>query len=409
MPIATGVFKKLSYKKQADLTTKASGSGAKYLRRVTSTLDLKKNTYESAEIRPSMMKADMRHGMRMVDGSINGELSVGTYADFMASVLRSTWATASTSGSLTNVTAAVTTAPNGTFTRAAGDWLAAGFKVGDVVRCTGWTTPATANNGHNFMITALSATVMTVTPLDGAPLVAKASGDSVTITAAGKKAQVPTSNHVRDYYTIEHWYSDVLLSEQFKGCVIDGMNIKLPATGMATIDFPVKGIDMDTSASTEYFTTPSAASSGAVLAAVNGAVYVAGTKVGYITGMDFKVAGNHKTPDGIVGSNVAPDIFPGVIGVDGTMSVLFTDATMRDYFISEAEVSVVAAFVGGNTPAADFIAFAMPRVKLGSAEKDDGEKGLTMTVKFTALENTEGGTGTNTANSVITIMDSIVS
>jgi hypothetical protein len=276
------------------------------------------------------------------------------------------------------------------------------------VRCTGWLTTATANNSHNFMITALTATVMTVSPLDGVALVAKAAGDSVTITAAGKKAQVPTSGHVRDYYTIEHWYSDVLLSEQFKGCVIDGMSVKLPATGMATIDFPIKGIDMDTSASTEFFTSPTAASSGAVLAAVNGAVYVAGTKVGYITGMDFNVNGQHSTPDGIVGSNVAPDIFPGMITVDGTMSVLFTDATMRDYFIAESEVSIAAAFVGGNTPAADFIAFAMPRVKLGSAEKDDGEKGLTMTVKFTALENTAGGTGTATANSVITIMDSLV-
>jgi hypothetical protein len=405
--IATGVFKKLSYKKQTDLATKASGTGAKYLRRVTSTLNLKKATYESQEIRPSMMRADMRHGMRSVDGAINGELSVGTYSDFMASVLRSAWATAATSGAQTNITAAVTTSPDGTFTRGAGSWITDGFKLGDVVRCTGWSAPATANNSHNFLIYGLTATVMTVTPLDGVSIVAKAAGDSVTVTQAGRKVQVPTSGQVRDYYTIEHWYSDILLSEQFKGCAIDSMAVKLPPTGMATVDFNIKGIDMDTSSSSEYFTTPTAASSGAVLAAANGAVYVSGTKIGYITGLDFTVNGNMSTPSGVVGSNVAPDVFPGVLTVDGTMSVLFTDPTMRDYFLNETEVGITATFVGGSTPSADFVAFALPRVKLSSAEKDDGEKGLTLTAKFTALENVNGGTGTNTANSVITIMDSL--
>jgi hypothetical protein len=406
MTIATGVFKKLSYKKQSALGTKATGTGAQYLRRVTSTIDLKKETYESAEIRPSMMKADMRHGMRSVSGNISGELSVGTYKDFMAAALRKAFVAGSTTGALATVTAATTGGAAGTFTRSSGSYLTDGFKVGDVVRWTGWASPATANNTHNFLITALTATVMTVIALDGVAVVAKAAGDSVTGTVVGKKAYVPASSHTRDYFTIEHWFSDVAQSEQFVDCVIGGMNVRLPGSGMATVEFPVMGLSMDTGTA-EFFTTPTAATSGAVLAAVNGAVYVSGAPVGLITSMDFDVNGNHTTPDGIVGTNVAPDIFPGSVTVSGNMTVLFQDAVMRDYFRNETEVSICAAFVGGSTAAADFIAFTMPRVKVGSADKDDGEKGLTLTMSFVALENTAGGAGTSSEATVISVQDSL--
>ena len=404
--IATGVFKKLSYKKQSALGTPATGSGAQYLRRVTSTIDLKKATYESSEIRPSMMRSDMRHGMRTVEGTINGELSVGSYTDLMASVLRQGWQTAATTGALSDVTAASTSGTNGTFTRGTGDFLTDGFKIGDVLRWTGWTAGATANNDHNFLITGLTDTVMTVSTLDGTAVVAKAAGDSVTGTLVGKKTFVPTSGHTRDYYTIEHWFSDINQSESFADCVIDALNIKLPATGMATVDVPVKGLSMTTDTS-EQFTSPTAATSGAVLAAVNGAIYVGGTKVGLVTSADINISGNHTMPDGVVGSDVAPDIYPGVITVSGSLSVLFTDATMRDYFVNETEVSVFAVFTGANTADADFIAFALPRTKMGGADKNDGETGLTMTMPFTALENTAGGTGTNTVASVISIQDSL--
>ncbi len=91
MTIATGVAKKLVYKKQSALGTIASASGAQYLRRVTSNVDLKKATYQSAEIRSDYQRADFRHGIRTVDGTISGELSPGSYADFIGSAVRQAW------------------------------------------------------------------------------------------------------------------------------------------------------------------------------------------------------------------------------------------------------------------------------------------------------------------------------
>jgi hypothetical protein len=159
MSIATGTAKQLVAKKQTALGTKAAAAGAQVYRRVTSTIDLAKDTYKSNEIRPSRQRSDFRHGVRRVEGSINGELSVGTYSEFMASVLRSAWAATSAYAAGIDVTAAAT-APQ--FADASGGFLTAGLKVGMVGRWTGFAGgSATTNNDRNFLITALTATDMT--------------------------------------------------------------------------------------------------------------------------------------------------------------------------------------------------------------------------------------------------------
>lgn len=393
--IATGIFKQLVAKKQSGLGVKATAGSAQLFRRVTSSLDMKKATYKSNEIRPSQQRSDFRHGVRSVDGAINGELSVGTYQGFMESVCRAAASALVTSTALTNVTAASTSGAAGTFTRAAGSFLTDGFLAGHVVNWSGWATTGVPNNAHNFLITSVTALVMTGVMLDGVAVGAKASGDSVTCVTT-KFIKIPLTSHTKDYWTIEHNFSDIVQAEQFKDCVIKSMGVKLPASGMATVDFGVMGLDMDTSTSA-YFTTPTGASAGANLAAVNGALYVGGVAVAYITSMSFSVEGNHSVQGGVVGSNVDPDIFPGAMDVTGSMSVLFVDATMRDLFKNETEAAVIAVFTTANTPTAGYQSHVFPRVKFGGASKDDGEKGLTMTMPFTALENPSvAGTVTST-------------
>jgi hypothetical protein len=404
--LASGIYKQLLFGKQSGLGTKASTGSGQLLRRVTSTVDFKRANYTSKEIRPSMQRSDMRLGVASVDGTISGELSPGTYSLFQASVMRQGWQAEATSGALTDVTAAVTTGAAGTFTTAGGNFLTLGLKIGRVIRWAGWTAPATANNAHNFLITALTATVMTGIMLDGVPVTAKASGDSVTATDAGKSTWIPSSGHTRDYYTIEHNFSDITQSEQFRDCVLSQMDIKLPPTGMSTVDFAVMGISMDDTTSS-YFISPAPATNAGILAAVNGAVFVQGLQVALITGMTITAKGNFTTVGGVVGSNYEPDITPGAVDVTGQVTVVFIDAVMRDYFLNETEVSIVTAFTAANKPDADFQAYSFPRAKMGGATKDDGEKSLIMTMPYTALENIFGGTGTATVESTMCIQDSL--
>ena len=401
MGIASGIFKVLTIAKQTGVGVPKTGAGGTALPRTSSNLDLKKASYTSNTIKLSQQRSDMRHGIRSVDGTISGELNVGVYQLMEASVLRQAWQAAASTGALSVVTAAAT-GPQ--FVRSAGSFFTDLLKVGDVIRWAGFT--ASANNDKNFLITALTATEMTGVFLNGNSVVAESEGTSVTGTIQGKKTWIPQTDHTRDYYSIEHFHSDVLQSELFTDCMLGQMAVKLPATGMASIDFPVMGLNM-TAGTTQQLTSPTPATEGGNIAAVNGALYVAGVAVGLITGMDITVNGNVTAPGGVIGSNVDPDLFPGAFNVTGSATVYFEDTVMRDMFLNETEVAIIAAFTAGEEADADFKTYVMPRVKFSSASKDDGEKGLIQTMAFEAIENIDGGTGTNAEATTIVIQDSL--
>jgi len=408
MPIATGVFKRVSLKKQSALGTKApagAGGTARYLRRVTSTIDFAKASFTSAEILVSQQRRDMRHGVRSVAGNISGELSVGSYQLPIESALRRIAGVAATTAALTTITIASLGAATaaGTLTRASLSYITDGFKVGDIVRATG--VGAGVNASANLIITALTALVMTVQTLNGADITAVASGSSITIALAGRKTFIPQASHTRDYYTIEHWFSDVPDSEQFTDCVFNGFTLTLPASGMATISFPVMGLNMQTS-SGEYFTTPAAAPTGPIVASANGLLLVNGSVVANVTGLTITVSGNMSAPGGVVGSNVDPDILPGVLEVTGSVNALFLSAALRDLFFNETEFTIIAAFTGDNTAGSPVIGITLPRVKFSGNTKDDTQSQITQTLPFTALENINGGAAVNSEATAISIQDS---
>lgn len=404
--IATGVNKILTFKKQTGLGVPGLATGAQNLRRVTSTLDKKKATYASKEIKPSQQVSDFRHGVVSVDGTISGEVSVGTYQSFMESLCRQVALTAVVSAPMSDIVAASTGTNTGTFTTTAGSFMTGNlFKIGMVVRATGFTTTASANNATNLLITAMTNKILTVARLDDLAVVAKTETGPVTFTEVGKHTFVPQTGHTRDYYSIEHFFSDIGQSEVFSDCVVSQMDVKLPASGMATVDFAIKGLDMIAGAG-QHFTSPNPVTTGTVLAAANGAIYLQGAPIALITGMNFSVKGGHTTIGGVVGSNAEPDIFPGTVTADGQVTVLFTDPTVRDYFLNETEVSLYAVFTTDNTATSGFQAYSFPRVKMGGASKDDGEKGLVMTMPFTALENPLGGPGTPSFQTTFAVQDS---
>lgn len=407
MSIATGIAKQLRYKKESTWGALPGATGAQLLRRVTSDLSLKKDTYQSAEIRSDYQVADFRHGVRSVGGGINGELSPGTWVDFFAAAVRKVFAAVTPATSI-SMTVALGAVVNGvqlfTLTRAAGSYITDGFKVGDVTRMSVGVLNA-ANINKNLFIVGLTATVATVIPLNGVALVAEGPIATVTLTVIGKKTMTPTSGHTDDSFSIEHWFSDVAQSEVFSGCKIDKMDLALPPTGMGTIAMDFMGKDV-TTGTAAYYTTPTAATSSGVLASVNGVISVAGNPVALLTGLQITYNGG-MSAEPVVGSNTYPDIFEGRVIVTGQMTVFFQDATFRDYFLNESEVSIACVFSTGSGAAADFIGFSMPRVKVGGADKDDGEKGLVQTLPYQALFNSLGGAGTTSEQSTLVIQDSL--
>lgn len=399
MALATGVSKELRYKKESTWGTPAGATGAQLLRRVSSDLSLTKESYQSNEIRTDYQISDFRHGVRSVAGSITGELSPKTYADFFAAALRKDFAAGGTTGAV----AVLAVTDTGTkFTRSSGSFVTDGFKVGDVVSATGFTDAN--NNNHYCLVTAVAALTLDIAPLDGVPLTDEAEGDTVTIAVVGKKTYTPETGHTDDSFSIEHWHEDVNQSELFTGCKVNTIEIGLPPTGMSTVTIGMMGKDVVTDSS-EYFTTPTANTTTGILASVNGIAYALGTKQTVLTGLSINIAGGMSMQP-VVGSNTPPDIFEGRVVVTGEMTAFFENGDLRDAFLDEDEVSLVFVFTTSNAKNPDFVAFTMPRVKFGSANKNDGETGIVQTLSYQALLNTAGSGADKTT---LIIQDSAVS
>lgn len=401
MAIASGVGKQVIYKVQSALGTKATAGSAQILRRVTSNLELRKNTFQSNEIRTDYQISDFRHGTKYIEGNISGEISPGTYKDFFAAALRRDFTTVSAITSL-SITITGSSAPY-TVARGSGSWLTDGIKVGDVVKFTAGTFNV-ANTGKNLLVASVSASNLTVYPLNSSSMVAQGPIASATLTVVGKKTYVPTTSHTNKYFTVEHWFSDISESESFVDCKVNTVAVAITPTGMATVDFGFIGRSQDLSAS-QYFTTPTAATTTGVTAGANGLLMVSGATVGNVTGISFDINGN-MTREDVIGSSSSPDIFAGSVLVSGQITILFEDDTYSQMFEDETEASIAVALTTSNDAAADFVSFVMPRIKVGGNSKDDGQKGIVQTLPFTALFDGTGGAGTDSEQSTIVIQDS---
>jgi hypothetical protein len=403
MAFAKGIQKELVLARETTFGVPASGAGT-VLRRVSGGMQFSKDIYQSNEILPSQMVRDLRHGVRRVQGSLSGQLSPGAYVDFFEGVARRAFTTGINTGALTNVTAAA--GPPGTFTRAAGDYLTDGFKVGDVVRWTGFTTGGVANNARNYRITALTSTVMTVTGIGNEVVAAKASGDSVTCTVVGKKTWMPFTSQQYYSYTVEQWFGDVPSSERYLGCRVQSVGLNLPATGLVTFDAQMVGRDIVTPiSSSRLFASPNGPTTDNSLAAVNGALRFGGVDIATVVAGQVSFA-TELEANPVVGSNIVPEIFQARVRCEGSLTVYVTDQALMNQLIDETETSLHLYLTSDNSINAPFVSIVLPRIKTTSAAKGDSDRSITQQVSFVSLENIAGGAGFNSERTIFSIQDS---
>jgi hypothetical protein len=159
MAYQTGRNLLVAYKAESVFGTAPDpSSGGKVFRPNSGGLSLTKEPIRSNEVRRDGQITRGRHGSRSVSGSYAGDLSLGSYDDFIQAVLRGTF---DTPLALTGLAVAAD-AGDKTFTRDSGSWITDGVRVGDVVRFGAFTAGGAPNNGKNFRVTGLTATVMTV-------------------------------------------------------------------------------------------------------------------------------------------------------------------------------------------------------------------------------------------------------
>jgi hypothetical protein len=399
--IATGINKSVRYKKETagQWGTLPGSTGGNVLRRVTANFNLEKETYQSGEIRTDYQIADMRHGVRSVTGSLNAELSPGSYADFFAAAVAKAFA-AKTTLTAVSVTTTVVAGGTGNIVRATGSWITDGVKVGDVIRLS-----ATANSAKNLLVTSVVALSLGVKTLNSTELVAVGTATPTDVAFPGKKTMAPLTGHTDDSFTFEEWYSDIGQSEVFTGNKVNTAALSIPSTGLVTADFGFMGKDLAQTGTSAYFTAPTAQGTTGIFAAVNGVLVVNGVAVAVVTDASININRNMQNAT-VVGSNSIAEMFEGRIAVDGSFSAYFQDASFRDMFKDETEASLVIVLTTSNANTSDFVSVTLPRIKVNSNTRNDGEQGIVSQHNFMALLNSAVSNGTE--QTTIAIQDSAI-
>lgn len=376
MAIQDDITRAVALRKQVSLGTIAPNDAtAVVIRRASSSIGLSKDAISSNEINTNQQGSGIRHGMRRVGGDISGELSLGTYAQLMASALRRDFAAVAAVTGLTNVTAAAA-APH--FVRAAGSWLTDGFRVGMMFRVGGFTTTGVPNNGRTYTITALTATNITVAE----PVAAKASGDTVAFTPPGKVTFIPSTGHTNDLYTVEDWAPLVPQSQRFVDQRVGGFEVGISPNSMASIKLMFMGRDRQ-QAATQYFTSATAAGVGNLQSSQSGFVYFGGVLMGTFTQLSLSVNGNLSGED-VVFANITPDVFRGTIKTTGSFSVLYADTVTDQVFDLEQERDLLFKFTNDTGLASEAMTFTLPLVKLTGGTKSPGKNALVEQYQFEA-------------------------
>lgn len=403
MPIAQGMYKTLAYKRQTALGTPASGSGAQYLRRENATFNLQKDRFNSNEITTHQQYSGDTYGVQRASGTVAGVVSPGTYKDFLGSLVRADFAAIP---ALTGLSLTIAAGSGSTFTltRATGDFLAGGIKIGHVVRITAGTYTGTARD-INLLVTGVTATVLTLVVPNGSSLTAQGPIASSTVSVVGKTTKVPTTGHTNHYYTVEEWYNDLTRSRLYTDMQVASASVSIPATGNATISMPMVGLGR-TKAGTQVFTTPAAETTTPILSAANGYILINGTRTLVATSMQLMIDGKVTHGEPVIGTNRLSDVVRGEVMVSGTVTVQFDDETISDLFVNETPITIVAVLFANSTATSDFISFVIPRVKLFGDDVDDGKKQIVATIPFTAELNSAGGASLATDQTIISMQDS---
>lgn len=374
MAVASGVLSDVGFELESTAGVLNGTPALTKLRRVRTSLGLKKETYRSNEIRTDRSIYDERHGVQTVEGTIEGELAVQSYDTFIEALLGGTWTTGA-SKSNTEFTSLACVAATKIWTVGGGSLITEGIKIGDRITIAGCTQA-----GNYTVIDIPSSTTFKTAEAPAADMTADT---SFTLVVTGKKVLLGTTERS---FTIERAYTDISQYEAFLGCRINSLDLEVDPSGILKSNFGVIGMSSNgmQGSTVDAAAGYTAAPTHSVLAAVNGAIFENGISMGTVTNLKLTV-NNGIGGKAVIGSNTKPYLKWGnAAEITGEMTVLFQDATMYNKFKNETESSIIVRIDDPN--ATDFLELTLPRVKYNGADIGDADpQGLPVVMPFRAL------------------------
>jgi hypothetical protein len=343
----------------------------------------------SEEIRSDRMTSDTIQVSSSSDGDINGEMSYGTYDDFIEGAMYSDWVTTgSTVSSATDIGITKTGGTPNTWVLASSstDFTAQSWVVGQFIKVEGFTTAGTFYAEISGTPTATSVAIKPLT--DEAT---EAAGDSITITPLNYIRNGTTKHS----YTIQKEFTDLTTPEyqNFTGARIGAWSLELSTGAILTTTFSVIAKDAAMTETQFSGATENAANTNTVLNAVDNIAAI--TFDGDPAGDVFEFNNLSITLDNALRGQEAVGTL-GFIGIEagrldltGSIELYFENSSLFDKF--RAATAFQLTFMAQDSAGNAYIV-NIPRAKYTSMEIVSGglDQDVFASAEFTTIINSAG-------------------
>lgn len=355
----------------------------KKIRHTGTTLALAKGLMVSEEIRDDRQISDARHGTKQTGGDISGELTYGTYDEFMEAVLGGTWAAKFAPFVATTISAA---ASDNSINDSGAGFPA--WEVGDKVTISGFTGTA----GNNQAGVVVSRTASKVVLTTATPLVDDAAGESVTVTSNTQKLIAGTTR--RSFSILRHFSDQVTGGDKpyhlYVGQEFNTLNLTMGVEALVGIVFGILGKSQSaTSDTAPADSTFVAVNTNKTFDTFTGTLTEGGSALAVATELNLTLE-NGLTPRFVVGSDATRKPTIGRSNLTGQMTAFAENSSLLDKFINgtESSLKVLLPDAHGNK-----YRVTLPRILYTGGQVDvSGQGPTTIPLPFQALLDSTTGT-----------------
>lgn len=269
----------------------------------------------------------------------------------------------------------LTTSVAGQITRAAGSFITDGIAVGDVVRLSGMNVAG--NNGVDFPVTAVTATVLTITGF---------LADTAT-TGRVRQKQILQDSIYPATFSIEERQTDIAVFQSCRGALVNQAALSLKPNSMLTGKFDLIAMIFGAVTTASIANSIVQAGTNQPFDTFTGSLKEGGTTLATIVGLDLAV-NNGATAKYFLFNQNAGQIDPDDSNVTGTLQAYFVDKSLLDKFTNETLSSLVVTVIDllGNA-----YEITVPSLKYLDADEALSKKDVTYSLPFQALRDSTLG------------------
>lgn len=333
-----------------------------------------KDALQSEELNDSREITDIRTGNESATGEISVELSPGSYLPLIENALRKS----KEDGFTVNGVDITVDSTAKTFTRAAGDFVAEGVLVGDLIQFP----DLTGDNSNAFIVTAVDVLVVT--------------GNAITVELTDET--VTTDYTVADKYQVGSECKTISILtwlrgrcgtiEKYmltRGVEMSGFNFEVAVNANVTGAFPIIGRSQELLDNPPTGSTFNPEPTGRVFSGVDGKVLVDGAVEALVTSATV-TNDNAASPQYELGNKSVSFVEIGRAANTVSLSAFMADFDLHQRFLDETETEIQIVLNGPSGA----MSFSYPKVFLTASTPDiAGEGSITQTLEGTATGNSQ--------------------